>query len=169
MKIGPNSKEFNILTYILAAESDNSKRTHEHLMDLFGGSSVNGMIIEGILRYDDHSDNLLITEYGYELLENVELPLGKNYTQPEDPDHEDDPEEWLSSSLIFAKALGKILREHEGIVIKLEGDMKILWPTVDKVIVANYDGMIHVINCEEDVKDGQLVWLDTPSDIEDGD
>lgn len=162
MKIDPNGTIFNVLTYILASESNDSNCTHEHLMDIFGGTNVNSMILEGILSYDDHSDNLLITDFGYELLENVETPLGKNYTQPGDFDHEDDPEEWLTSSLIFAKALGKLLRENEGVIIKLEGDMKILWPDVDKIIVCNYDDMIHIANCEEDLPDGQMVWMNTP-------
>lgn len=166
MKLDPNGTIFNVLTYILAAENNDADITHETLMDMFGGSAVNSMIIEGILKYDDHSDNLLITDYGFELLENVEASLGKNYTQPDDPDHEDDPEEWLSSSLIFAKALGKILRENEGIVVELVGDMRLIWPTIKKVIVCNYEGMIHVIECEEDLEDGQLVWMKPPENKE---
>jgi hypothetical protein len=168
MKIEHNSVEFNILTYILACQADQDTHTHEELMDLFGGKNVNSLIVEGILTYDDHSDNLLITSYGLEVLENVQLPLGKNYTHPDDPQHQDDPEEWLATSLIFAKALGNILQENEGIVVKLEGDMKMLWPIADRVIVCKYDDMINILNCEEELPDGQLIWLNSPNDTEDG-
>jgi hypothetical protein len=83
-----------------------------------------------------------------------------NYTNPNDPDHIDSPEDWLNSSLIFGRALALLLKEREGVVVDLKGDAKFM-PNLSakKVIVFYKDKMIRVIECEEDLKEGQYVIM----------
>ena len=93
-----------------------------------------------------------------------------NYTNPNEPNYKDKPEDWLNSALIFTKALGKILRINEGVLIHLEGDMiETLpeeWKGTTKVIVYKSDNnMVNVIKPKEEdlpegIVDGQLIILD---------
>lgn len=81
-----------------------------------------------------------------------------NYTNPENPDHQDTPEDWLNSSLIFARTLSLILHENEGMIVQLQGDMKLFDDeSITKVIVYKNQGMMRVIECEEDLPEGQFV------------
>lgn len=71
---------------------------------------------------------------------------------------ESTPEEWLNSSLIFARTLGLILKENEGMIVDIKGDM--FWPgeeDVSKVIVYSKDSQIKILECEEDLPEGQFV------------
>jgi len=70
--------------------------------------------------------------------------------------------------LIFAKALGMILEEKQGIVIELEGSMKETLPDAfkkqneDRVVIRE-DNMVRVIidkNLPIDLPDGQLITFD---------
>jgi hypothetical protein len=83
-----------------------------------------------------------------------------NYTNPNDADYTDKPEDWLATTLIMTKALGNILKENEGIVVELSGDMIEMFPTVNKVIVFNKEGMVHIVECEEDLLNGQMIIMD---------
>jgi hypothetical protein len=83
-----------------------------------------------------------------------------NYTNPNDPYHEGKPEDWLNSSLIFARTLSLILREGEGLVVDIVGDAKFhLDESVKKVIVFSREGQIVVTECEEDLEEGQFVMV----------
>ena len=83
-----------------------------------------------------------------------------NYTNTNDPDYQDKPEDWLNSSLIFARTLSLILREGEGLVVDIVGDAKFqLDETVKKVIVFSREGQIVVTECEEDLNEGQFVMV----------
>jgi hypothetical protein len=83
-----------------------------------------------------------------------------NYTNPNDPYHEGKPEDWLNSSLIFARTLSLILREGEGLVVDIVGDAKFhLDESVQKVIVFSREGQIVVTECEEDLEEGQFVMV----------
>lgn len=83
-----------------------------------------------------------------------------NYTNTNDPDYQDRPEDWLNSSLIFARTLSLILREGEGLVVDIVGDAKFqLDETVKKVIVFSREGQIVVTECEEDLNEGQFVMV----------
>ena len=85
--------------------------------------------------------------------------IGKNYTKPNLPNHEDDPKDWLATSLLFSKTIGHLLKPNEGIVIELENDMKSLIPNQDKVIVYHNKNQISIVECNSDFKDGQMVYL----------
>jgi hypothetical protein len=83
-----------------------------------------------------------------------------NYTNPENPDHDDSPEDWLNSSLIFARTLSLILQENEGMIVEIQGDMHFFNDeSVKKVIVYKNEGKIRVIECEEDLPEGQFVII----------
>ena len=81
-----------------------------------------------------------------------------NYTNANDPEYQDKPEDWLNSSLIFARALSLILHEGEGLVVDIVGDTQFhLDESVTKVIVFSRDGQIVVTECEEELDEGQFV------------
>lgn len=81
-----------------------------------------------------------------------------NYTNANDPDYQDRPEDWLNSALIFARTLSLILNEEEGMVVDITGDVKFqMDENVKKVIVFKKDAQIHVVECEEDLPEGQFV------------
>ena len=82
-----------------------------------------------------------------------------NYTS-NDPNHEDTPNDWLNSSMIFARALGQLLNENEGIVIDLKGDMKFMPDfKVKKVIVFNSGKQIIVEEADPKIPEGQMCYI----------
>jgi hypothetical protein len=83
-----------------------------------------------------------------------------NYTNANDPNYQDKPEDWLNSSLIFARTLSLILREGEGIVVDIVGDARFqMDESVKKVIVFKREGQVIVIECTEDLEEGQYVMI----------
>jgi hypothetical protein len=80
-----------------------------------------------------------------------------NYTNRQDPDHQDKPEDWLKATLIFARTLSLLLETNQGIVVELKGDAKTDLETVEKVIVyKNETGQILVTECDSRLQDGQF-------------
>jgi hypothetical protein len=87
-----------------------------------------------------------------------------NYTNPNDPDYQDRPEDWLNSALVFARALSLILKEREGIVVDIKGDAQFqMDPEVKRVIVFKEDLMVRIIECQADLEEGQYVKLEAES------
>lgn len=86
----------------------------------------------------------------------------QNYTNPNKPEESQDPKDLLNASLIFARALSLILQEREGIVVDMVGDMD-LGPDVKKCIVFNFNDLIHVHKCEEDLPEGTAVNMEVES------
>ena len=84
-----------------------------------------------------------------------------NYTNANNPDYQDKPEDWLNSSLIFASALGNLLKVNEGVVVELKGDAKFQFdPEVKKVIVFRNDsGQIIIEEADPGLNDGQMCWI----------
>jgi hypothetical protein len=87
-----------------------------------------------------------------------------NYTNPTDIDYKDKSEDWLNSALMFTRALSLLLKENEGVVIDIHGDMQ-TWlseegKVLDKAIVYHGNEQVHVIACEDDVPEGTLVLID---------
>lgn len=84
----------------------------------------------------------------------------ENYTNPEEVGQEQNPQDLLNASLIFARAIGLILKEGEGLVVDIKGDMD-LGEDVKKVIVFKFKEQVHIYKCEEDIEEGTAVNMDT--------
>jgi hypothetical protein len=93
----------------------------------------------------------------------------ENYTNPEKSGQEQNTQDLLNASLIFARALGNIFNEGEGIVVDVIGDIK-LSEDVKKVIVFKYQDQIHIYKCDQDLEEGTAVNMndtdeENPSDV----
>jgi hypothetical protein len=64
----------------------------------------------------------------------------------------------INASMIFARAIGFILQEGEGIVVDIVGDIN-LGEDVKKVIVFKKDEQVHIYRCDEDIEEGTAVNL----------
>ena len=83
----------------------------------------------------------------------------ENYITPEGQEGQDNaPQDLLNASMLFARALGLIFKEDEGIVVDVNGDVK-LGDDVKKVIVFRQNNQIHIFKCDEDVEEGMAVNL----------
>jgi hypothetical protein len=82
----------------------------------------------------------------------------ENYTNPEQAGQEQNPQDLLNASILFARALGLIFKEDEGIVVDVTGDVK-LNDDVKKVIVFRQNNQIKIFRCDEDVEEGMAVNL----------
>jgi hypothetical protein len=87
----------------------------------------------------------------------------ENYVNPEQSGQEQNPQDLLNASLIFARALGLILNEGEGIVVDINGDVS-LGDDVNKVIVFKKDEQVHTFKFEEDLPEGTAVSLNPPTE-----
>lgn len=83
----------------------------------------------------------------------------ENYTNPEQAGEGQNPQDLINASLIFARALGLILKNGEGIVVDVVGDID-LGPETKKVIVFEYNDQVHIYKCEEDLEEGTAVNMD---------
>ena len=86
-----------------------------------------------------------------------------NYTNPEQSGQGQNPQDLINASLIFARALGLILKEGEGIVVDIKGDIN-LGEDVKKVIVFEYQNQVHIYKCDEDLEEGTAVNMDQKND-----
>ena len=84
--------------------------------------------------------------------------MQENFTNPEQAGQLQNPQDLLNASLIFARALGLILNEGEGIVVDIVGDMN-LGEDVKKVIVFEHENQVHIYKCEEDLPEGSAVSM----------
>jgi hypothetical protein len=78
-------------------------------------------------------------------------------------------QDWYKAAMIFAKALGLILDEDQGIIIDLNDTTKI--PELDdvnKVIVFRKDNQVHIAPCTEDIAEGETVILNPTDQLPDG-
>lgn len=67
---------------------------------------------------------------------------------------------WMVPALIFAKALGIIMDEGQGIVIDLNDNTKIQGhDDVNKVIVYRKDEQVHIAPCEDPLDQGSIVTI----------
>ena len=85
--------------------------------------------------------------------------MQENHLKPKKEGYQDNPQDLLNSSLIFARALGLILKDGEGIVVDIKGDIN-LGEDVKKVIVFEYQNQVHIYKCEEDLEEGTAVNMD---------
>lgn len=82
----------------------------------------------------------------------------ENYTNPEEAGQEQNPKDLINALLLFANALGLILKEGQGIVIDVKGDVDL--PNIKKAIVYKSGEKIHITDCKEDISEGSIVELD---------
>lgn len=90
--------------------------------------------------------------------------IGKNYTRPNDPDHVDNPKEWLNSALIFANALGHLLDKNTGVVVEIKGDAVNPVGKSKKVVVFNMDSMIIIDDYSGNLEEGERVSIISPEE-----
>jgi len=88
--------------------------------------------------------------------------MQENHLKPNQEGYRDDPQELLNASLLFARALGLILKDNEGIVVDVVGEIN-LGDEVKKVIVFKFENQVHIYKCEEDIPEGNAVNMDTSS------
>ena len=88
--------------------------------------------------------------------------MQENHLNPTEEGYQDNPQDLLNASLLFARALGLILKEGEGIVVDVTGDIN-LGGEVKKVIVFKFQNQVHIYKCEEDIPEGNAVTMDTSS------
>jgi hypothetical protein len=94
----------------------------------------------------------------------------ENYTNPENTGQKQNTQDLLNASLIFARALGNIFSEGEGIVVDVVGDIK-LTDEIKKVIVFRHNDQVHIYKCDQDLEEGTAVNMNDdeetdPSNIE---
>jgi len=85
--------------------------------------------------------------------------MQENHLKPNEGGYQDNPKDLLNASLIFARALGLIMKEGEGIVIDVTGEVD-LGDDTKKVIVFEYQNQVHIYKCEEDLPEGTVVKMD---------
>jgi pheromone shutdown protein TraB len=84
----------------------------------------------------------------------------ENTTNTEGAGQGQQAQDLINASLIFARALGFILQEGEGIVVDVTGEIN-LGEDVKKVIVFKKDEQVHIYRCDEDIEEGTAVNLNT--------
>ena len=76
-------------------------------------------------------------------------------------------EDWFKAAMIFAKALGLILDEDQGIIADLNETTKIPgFEDINKVIVFRKDNQVHIAPCDQDIEEGNTVILDKDDSID---
>jgi pheromone shutdown protein TraB len=86
--------------------------------------------------------------------------MQENHLKPNEEEFQDNSQDLINASLLFARALGLILKENEGIVVDVVGDIK-LGEEVKKVIVFKFENQVHIYKCDEDIPEGNPVNMDT--------
>ncbi len=81
-----------------------------------------------------------------------------NFTNPDKPDYEDTPKDWLRTTLAFGLACGKLLKEREGVVVKLTNDAKAHFDC-NTIIVFSEGGQVIIMPADDNLPDGHLVWM----------
>ena len=88
--------------------------------------------------------------------------MQENQVNQTEENIQDSPQDLLNASLLFARALGLILKEGEGIVVDVMGDIS-LGEGVKKVIVFKFENQVHIYKCDDDIPEGNGVTMDTSS------
>jgi hypothetical protein len=77
-----------------------------------------------------------------------------NYTQPDNPEHQDRYTDLLGSTLVSARALGLLLKEGEGILVEPKGKVEdLLEPNCGLLVVANLSDQVKVFYLKDYVED----------------
>ncbi len=87
--------------------------------------------------------------------------MQENQTNPNE-----NPQDLLNASLIFARALSLILEDNQGIVVDLQNGVEV-GSDVEKVIVFRHQDQVHIYKCEDELVEGTAVRMsntETPSE-----
>jgi hypothetical protein len=84
--------------------------------------------------------------------------MQENHLKPNDPNYQDNPQDLLNASLIFARALSLILEDSQGIVVDLQKGVEV-GSDVEKVIVFRHQDQVHIYKCEDDLVEGTAVRM----------
>ena len=90
--------------------------------------------------------------------------MQENHLKSNEEGYTDSHQDLLNASLLFARTLGIILKESEGMVIDVTGDVNFKDDT-KKVIIFKLNDQIHIYKSEEDLPEGTVVKMDNnPAD-----
>jgi hypothetical protein len=84
--------------------------------------------------------------------------MEENLLNTEQTNDAQDQIDLANASLIFAKALGLILKDNEGIVVDISENVD-LGEDVKKVIIFKSVNQVHIYKCDEDYEEGTSVNL----------
>ena len=79
-----------------------------------------------------------------------------NYTRPNDPNHIDEPKDWLNASLIFTMAISNLLEDMTGIVVDIKGDSFNPIGYSKKVIVIKRNDQVIIDDFQQDLPEGTI-------------
>lgn len=69
----------------------------------------------------------------------------------------------LDASIIFAKALGHILQDRQGMIVDVPQEIK-MHESIKKVVVFKFGDKIHIYKCDDDMAEGTAVIMQTDED-----
>jgi hypothetical protein len=88
----------------------------------------------------------------------------KNQSNPDQTGQQENSKEMLNALLLFANALGLIIKPGQGIVIDVKGDVDL--PNMKKVILYNSNDKIHITECKEELEEGTVVELEIDESLD---
>jgi hypothetical protein len=152
------SQETNLLTYLLSNSKDSTKSD----MDPFFISKTFGDTYENLVKGQFVKINkegiLTVTKKGYKAL--IESAQSIESTELTEIVHDNNPQNCINfTSQLFARALGLLLQENQGIVVDIKDDIKMDDPKIKSVIVSSRDGQIYVTINDENIEEGKYVFF----------
>jgi hypothetical protein len=84
--------------------------------------------------------------------------MQENQANLEQQNPNENPQDLLNASLIFARALSLILEDSQGIVVDLQNGIELASDT-NKVIVFRHQDQVHIYKCEDDLVEGTAVRM----------
>lgn len=147
------SPEINLLTFVISGENDpiNFPTNPDYLIKMFGATYYRLIKAKAIV---NKSGVVKITDIGYDFF----LKAAEKSGEDEFNAHLGE-KDWNTIALLFAKALGMILDEDEGVVLNATDDLDFGDPNITSVIVFNSDGQIRVIENTDNLPEGSRVKL----------
>lgn len=147
------SPEINLLTFVISGENDpiNFPTNPDYLIKMFGDTYHRLIKAKAIV---NKKGVVKITDTGYYFF----LKAAEKSGEDEFNAHLGE-KDWNNIALLFAKALGMILDEDEGVVLNATDDLDFGDPNITSVIVFNSDGQIRVIENTDDLPEGSRVKL----------
>ena len=147
------SPEINLLTFVISGENDpiNFPTNPDYLIKIFGDTYYRLIKAKAIV---NKKGVVKITDTGYDFFLKAAEKSGEDEFNTKF-----DEKDWNTIALLFAKALGMILDEDEGVVLNATGDLYFGDPNITSIIVFNSDGQIRVIENTDNLPEGSRVKL----------